>query len=162
MRSQNELEVGKDMEMGLNGMAACRAALERREQALEKAIGQLSEAVGNHAPDRAEIAAFFHDFLDGIGDPYGEVSAHVGAEARAMDQEILGLEEQISVLVGPEKKELLGRYEELMNLRLSAEMDHAFLVGYQTAIRFLLMGLLPLKGFIRSADMPKGGTNPCQ
>lgn len=35
------------------------------------------------------------------------------------------------------------RYEDCLNCRMTSELDQAYLVGYQTAIRLLLMGILP-------------------
>ena len=35
------------------------------------------------------------------------------------------------------------RYEDWLNCRMTSELDQAYLVGYQTAIRLLLMGILP-------------------
>ena len=62
------------------------------------------------------------------------------------------LQDQILQQLGSEHRELLDKYETLLYNRTSTELEMAFLVGYQTAIRFLLMGILPLQAFSRDSD----------
>ena len=45
-------------------------------------------------------------------------------------------------------QDLFVRYEAMLNSRMTSELDHAYLVGYQTAIRFLLMGILPTEAVL--------------
>ena len=50
----------------LNAHNAMRTVLENRRITLELALRQLAQTVGGQAPDQEEIAAFFHDFMDGV------------------------------------------------------------------------------------------------
>ena len=61
-------------------------------------------------------------------------------------------QDQILQQLGLDHRELLDKYETLLYNRTSTELELAFLVGYQTAIRFLLMGILPLHAFSRDSD----------
>ena len=73
--------------------------------------------------------------FDKIGIPYEEL--------RKEDREILQLQEQIRQLLDSEGQRQFDRYEDWLNCRMTSELDQAYLVGYQTAIRLLLMGILP-------------------
>lgn len=137
-------------------LEAVRVALAVREEALKMAITQVAEAVGNPAPSQEEVVAFFHSFIDGDWNPFEEATAHTTAEARKLDADIVALDQQICQLLGEQYLPTFDHYEALMNRRLTAEFDHAYLVGYQTAIRFLLMGILPLRPFFRTEDRRSG------
>lgn len=126
---------------------AVQTALKNRCQSLEHMIRQLAQAVGNRAPEHEEIAAFFHSFMDGGWDAFEEASAHDTGELKDMDKEILNIQRQLSRLLEEEHPDLIGKYEDLLNIRMTRELDQAFLVGYQTAIRLLLMGILPVSVF---------------
>lgn len=76
---------------------------------------------------------------------------------REIDRQILQLQEEISRALGPEHQDVLSQYECLANSRMTKELDHAFLIGYQTAIRLLLMGVLPLPALV--ADNSTGEEN---
>ena len=47
------------MRKDLNAGSSLRAIMQQHHLALEQAIRQLAQAVGNHPPERAEIALFF-------------------------------------------------------------------------------------------------------
>ena len=49
-------------------------------------------------------------------------------------------------VMGPDGRPLLERYSDLLAERNSTALDYAFLVGYQCAFRFLMMGLFPATG----------------
>ena len=110
---------------------------------MERAIRQLAQAVGNRPPEREEIAGFFQDLIDGGWDAYEEATAHESEELRKEDREILQIQGQIRKMLDGEKQVLFDRYEDLLNCRMTSELDQAYLTGYQTAIRFLLIGILP-------------------
>lgn len=130
-----------------NAHEVLRTVLSNRQAALELAVRQLAQAVGGHAPNQEEITAFFHDFMDGYWDAFEEATSHDTDDLKEIDREILELQAQISQALDQEHQELLNQYEGLANNRMTTELDHAFLVGYQTAIRLLLMGILPLSAF---------------
>ena len=124
------------MRKDLNAGSSLRAIIQQHHLALEQAIRQLAQAVGNHPPERAEIARFFQELIDGGWDAYEEATAHESEELRKEDREILQL-------LDSEGQRQFDRYEDCLNCRMTSELDQAYLVGYQTAIRLLLMGILP-------------------
>ena len=132
----------------LNAHNAMRTVLENRRITLELALRQLAQTVGGQAPDQEEIAAFFHDFMDGYWDAFEEATSHDSDDLREIDRQILQLQEH---------QDVLSQYECLANSRMTKELDHAFLIGYQTAIRLLLMGVLPLPALV--ADNSTGEEN---
>lgn len=138
-----------------NARNTMRTVLESRRTMLELAIRQLAQALGGHAPDQEEIAAFFHDFMDGYWDAFEEATSHDSDDLRETDRQILQLQEQISRALGPGHQDMLSQYECLANSRMTKELDHAFLVGYQTAVRLLLMGVLPLPAFVAGDNADK-------
>ena len=46
--------------------------------------------------DQEEIAAFFHDFMDGYWDAFEEATSHDSDDLREIDRQILQLQEEIS------------------------------------------------------------------
>ena len=130
------------MRKDLNAGGSLRAVMQQYHLALEQAICQLAQAVGNHPPERAEIALFFQELIDGGWDAYEEATAHESEELRKEDREILQLQEQIRQMLDREGQRQFDRYEDWLNCRMTSELDQAYLVGYQTAIRLLLMGIL--------------------
>ena len=140
-----------------NAHNAMRAVLENRRITLELALRQLAQTVGGQAPDQEEIVAFFHDFMDGYWDAFEEATSHDSDDLREIDRQILQLQKEISRALGPEHQDVLSQYECLANSRMTKELAHAFLIGYQTAIRLLLMGVLPFPALV--ADNSTGEEN---
>ena len=68
------------MRKDLNAGRSLRAVMQQHHLALEQAIRQLAQAVGNHPPERAEIARFFQELIDGGWDAYEEATAHESEE----------------------------------------------------------------------------------
>ena len=129
-----------------------KAVLQKHWTMLIQAVRQLAQAVGNRPPESEEVAAFFHDFMDGYWAVFEETTAHSKEELKLADRQSQMLQDQILQQLGSEHRELLDKYETLLYNRTSTELELAFLVGYQTAIRFLLMGILPLQAFSRDSD----------
>lgn len=140
---QKNKEVYLKMPRNLSANSSLQSILMKHQLALERAIRQLAQAVGNRPPEREEIAGFFQDLIDGGWDAYEEATAHESEELRKEDREILQIQGQIRKMLDGEKQVLFDRYEDLLNCRMTSELDQAYLVGYQTAIRLLLMGILP-------------------
>ena len=140
---QKNKEVYLKMPRNLSANSSLQSILLKHQLALERAIRQLAQAVGNRPPEREEIADFFQDLIDGGWDAYEEATAHESEELRKEDREILQIQGQIRKMLDGEKQVLFDRYEDLLNCRMTSELDQAYLVGYQTAIRLLLMGILP-------------------
>lgn len=122
---------------------ALRSVIKKYQKSLAQVIGQLAQAVGNYPPEQVDIACFFQELIDGDWDAYEEATAHNSEELRKQDREILQVQEQIRQTLNEENQVLFDRYEDLLNCRMTSELDQAYLVGYQTAIRLLLMGILP-------------------
>lgn len=122
---------------------ALRSVVKKYQKSLAQAIGQLAQAVGNHPLEQVEIACFFQALIDGDWDAYEEATVHNSEELRKQDREILQVQEQIRQILNGENQVLFDQYEDLLNCRMTSELDQAYLVGYQTAIRLLLMGILP-------------------
>lgn len=137
----------------LNAHNAMRTVLENRRITLELALRQLAQTVGGQAPDQEEIAAFFHDFMDGYWDAFAEATAHNTTKLKQADVQSQELQKQILQQLDPAHRELFGEYEALLYSRTTTEVEQAFLVGYQTAIRFLLMGILPLQTFTNTSGV---------
>ena len=55
------------MRKDLNAGGSLRAVMQQYHLALEQAICQLAQAVGNHPPERAEIARFSRNSLTAAG-----------------------------------------------------------------------------------------------
>ena len=129
-----------------------QSIVEKHHQALEQAISHLAQAVGNHPPERDEIAGFFQKLIDGDWDAYAEATAREDEDMKKRDRDILQLQEKICQTMDGGGKALFDQYEELLNCRMTSELEQAYLVGYQTAIRLLLMGILPPTIFSRNSQ----------
>ena len=147
MRKSNEGKKDKQWYLHMSryrrGKSSLQSSLMKHQLGLEREIRRLAQAVGNRPPEREEIADFFQDLIDGGWDAYEEATAHESEELRKEDREILQIQGQIRKMLDGEKQVLFDRYEDLLNCRMTSELDQAYLTGYQTAIRFLLMGILP-------------------
>lgn len=136
-------EVHYTMQKNHQTNGALRSVIKKYQKSLAQVIGQLAQAVGNYPPEQVDIACFFQELIDGDWDAYEEATAHNSEELRKQDREILQMQEQIRQTLNEENQVLFDRYEDLLNCRMTSELDQAYLVGYQTAIRLLLMGILP-------------------
>lgn len=122
---------------------------------LEQGLRQVASALGK---DQAfqNLEDFFHDFICGFWDPYEEVCSVGNRRQKALTEEIRTLERQISHELTPDQQKNLERYSDLTAERNSTALDYAFLVGYQCAFRFLLLGMLPATGaFLRGSEEPE-------
>ena len=64
-----------------------KAVLQKHWTMLIQAVRQLAQAVGNRPPESEEVAAFFHDFMDGYYDDVKPIDA--GQQGERMDLEML-------------------------------------------------------------------------
>lgn len=142
-----------------------RSIVKKHQLALEQAIRKLAQAVGNQPLEREDISAFFQALISGEWDAYEEATAHESdEELRKQDREILQLQEKLRNLLSEDSQDLFVRYEAMLNCRMTSELDHAYLVGYQTAIRFLLMGILPTEAVLsyNSQNASEEGEDGCE
>lgn len=109
---------------------------------LEQGLRQMAHALGIDAKFSSS-ADFFCNFMSGFWDPYEETCKEANQHQESLSKEIRALERQLRKMIGPDVQQLFDRYSELLMARNSAALDYAFLVGYQCAFRFLMMGLFP-------------------
>ena len=109
---------------------------------LEQGLQQLAHALGcnQNFPHSAE---FFKAFIDGFWDPFQEACETGNQQQKEITQRIRSLEHQLRQSMTPDTQDILGQYSDLLAERHSTALDYAFLVGYQCAFRFLMMGLSP-------------------
>lgn len=113
--------------------------------ALNRLSDQLAgQAVPPIAVGAVPIRKFFHEFMDGDWSPFEEACTVSSAEYREKNQAAKELEQKLSALLGKEQRELLEQYEDAVLAREPSAREHAFLVGYQSAVRLFLMGVTPL------------------
>lgn len=111
--------------------------------ALNRLTGQLASQA---APLRgtAAVPTLFREIMDGDWSPFEEVCKVASPEYREKNQEAKALEQKLSALLGKEQREFLEQYEDAVLAREPSAREHAFLVGYQSAVRLILMGVTPL------------------
>ena len=122
----------------------CKAILTNRRPELEQAIRQLAAAAGNRELNEEEISLFFQEVMDNCWDAFEEATCNKSPELQELNKRILEMESRILKLIGKENGKLMDRYAALVNSRDQHELEEAFLVGYQCAIRFVLMGIMPV------------------
>ena len=87
--------------------------------------------------------------MDGFWTPFEEACAPDTEYLWQANQTAIALEEELKQAIGPELYPLLDKFCDAVNNRGTGELEHAFLVGYQSAIRLMLMGVLPLNTLIQ-------------
>lgn len=117
-------------------------------------LGQALEQITQVLPAELErsasgVPAFFHNFMDGFWTPFEEACAPDTEYLRQANQTVLALEKELKQSVDPAHYPLLDKFCDAVNNRSTGELEHAFLVGYQSAIRLMLMGVLPLNTLIQ-------------
>ena len=81
--------------------------------------------------------------------PFEEACAPDTECLRQANQTVLALEKELKQSVDPAHYPLLDKFCDAVNNRNTGELEHAFLVGYQSAIRLMLMGILPLNTLLQ-------------
>jgi len=109
---------------------------------LLQALRQLADALG-HDQANTNLAQFFSRFMRGFWDPYEEVCTASSKGQKKTTEKLRALEGLLKAKLSPDLFALVSQYGDLLASRNSAALDYAFLVGYQCAFRFLLMGLSP-------------------
>lgn len=120
---------------------------ERQLPDLISALNRLSDRLaGQSTPptDASAIRALFHEIMDGDWNPFEEVCKVSTPAYRERNRVAKELEQRLRALLGAEQRELLEQYEDAVLAREPLAREHAFLVGYQSAIRLFLMGVTPL------------------
>ena len=112
-------------------------------QALERIAQALPAELEHNAPG---IPAFFHS---GFWTPFEEACAPGTEGLQQASQTVLALEKELKQSMDPAHYPLLDKFCDTVNNRSTGELEHAFLVGYQSAIRLMLLGILPLNTLLQ-------------
>lgn len=112
----------------------------KHQKELLQALRQLANALGK---DKAycNSGEFFQDFLNGFWEPFDEISDTGNRKQDKLNEEIRAYRDLIKTKIGPEENALLERYVDLLGSRNGEALNYAFLVGYQCAFRFIMLGL---------------------
>lgn len=109
---------------------------------LEQGLKQMASALGLNQK-LSNSAEFYQAFIDGFWDPFQEACEVGNQQQKEITTKIRSLERQLLQEMAPETQDRFGQYSDLLAARHSSALDYAFLVGYQCAFRFLMMGLCP-------------------
>lgn len=112
----------------------------KRQKELTQALQQLANALGEEKA-YCNSEGFFQDFLSGIWQPFEEISEVGNRKQDKLNVELRAYKKLIESKIGVEENELLGHYVDLLAARNGEALGYAFLVGYQCAFRFLMLGL---------------------
>lgn len=123
---------------------------EHQLPALTSALNRIADALTpNHVPEacleNVPDPKFFRKLMDGNWDPYGELCHPSTDKYRTKCETVRDLEDQLRDILGSDSYALLDQYADALLDRLPDELENAFLVGYQTAVKLLLMGITPIK-----------------
>lgn len=127
-----------------------RQLLSQLSPSLAQALEQIAQAMPAELEHSVSgIPAFFHSFMDGFWTPFEEACAPDTECLQQANQTVLALEKELKQSVDPAHYPLLDKFCDAVNNRSTGELEHAFLVGYQSAIRLMLMGILPLNTLLQ-------------
>lgn len=124
----------------------------QHQDELEQGLHQLASALG-YGQKLTHPAEFFQAFISGFWDPFQEACEAGNQQQKETTAKIRSLERQLLQGMTPEIQDRFNQYSDLLAARHSSALDYAFLVGYQCAFRFLMMGLSPgATDFLREED----------
>lgn len=127
----------------------CKSILANRRTELEQAIRQLAVAAGNKDLDEEAVRLFFQEVLDNSWDAFEEATCNKSHALRELNKQVLDLESRIVKLIGEENQGLMDQYATMVNCRDRHELEEAYLTGYQCALRFVLMGIMPASALMQ-------------
>ncbi len=111
-----------------------RQLLSQLPPSLTQALEQIAQALPAELERSVSgIPAFFHSFMDGVWTPFEEACAPDTECLRQANQTVLALEKELKQSVDPAHYPLLDKFCDAVNNRSTGELEHAFLVGYQSA-----------------------------
>lgn len=115
---------------------------------LIRVLGRLADALAGGAGSGASLGAicppeFFRDLMSGDWDVYQELSTPKSAQYHEKLDETLTLAKQLRDSLGAEHHNLLDQYQTALLAEETDALEHAFLIGYQTAVKLILMGITP-------------------
>lgn len=124
-----------------------KAAFAQHLPELEQGLRQMATALWANAG--TDIPGFFRDFMTGYWGPFEELCGEIAKRLVSITSKIQTLEKTLLELMTPEHRPLLEQYSSLLADRNSTALEYAFLIGYQCAIRFILMGIVPMSKFLK-------------
>ncbi len=117
---------------------------------LSQALEQIAQALPSDLDREASsVPAFFHSFMDGFWTPFEEVCRSDSKQLKDANETARTLKHTLTKRLDQDQRKLLDQFCDALNARNTDELEHAFLVGYQTAIRLMLMGLLPMNSLLQ-------------
>ena len=129
-----------------------RKLFTQHQAELEQGLQQLAYALGS-SQKLSRPAEFFQAFISGFWDPFQEACETGNQQQKEITEKIRSLECQLRQGITPDMQNILGQYSDFLAARNSTGLDYAFLVGYQCAFRFLMMGLSPsAMDFLKEED----------
>lgn len=125
---------------------------------LAQALEQIAQALPPDFDHEAgRVPAFFHGFMDGFWTPFEEICRPDDSkELKEATEAVRALERSLTQRLDQGQRKLLDQFCEAMNARGTEELERAFLIGYQVAIRLVLMGLLPLNTLLSEEAAHEG------
>lgn len=125
----------------------------QHQSELEQGLRQIAKALGSDGG--MDIPGFFRDFMTGFWTPFEEICDDLAEIQKGNSEKVLAMERVLQGLIPPEQRPLVDQYSSLLIDRNNTALDYAFLFGYQCAIRFILMGIVPASEFLREeAEQP--------
>lgn len=109
-------------------------------QVLTHALQGIAGSIGMD-PAFVDAPQFFYDYMYGDWHPYIEASNPATEDLKARNQNVLHLVTYLESLLPKEAHRKVEEYIDAVNNRYSAELDYAYMVGFQTAFRMLLLGI---------------------
>ena len=94
-----------------------------------------------HGPAFVDAPQFFYNYMYGDWHPYMEASEPATADLKARNQNVLHLVNYLESLLPKEAHRKVEEYIDAVNNRYTAELDYAYMVGFQTAFRMMLLGI---------------------
>lgn len=116
-----------------------REQLSQHQSELETALLQLAKALGVKQDFINE--QFFNDFMMWSWDPFEEMCTECNKQTAHFKPKLQALDTHLESNLSPQLYEVFQQYIDLRNSKEAAMLNSAFLMGYQTAFRFLMMGL---------------------
>ena len=128
-----------------------KKAVAQHEKELEEVLRQMAAALTRDT-QFSSISEFFSAFMRGFWEPFPEICQVETQRHKQIREELVGLEQQIRAAIDPDTYQQFCRYGDLLSQRNSDSLEDAFLVGFQCAIRFLLLGIVPASKIIGQGE----------
>ena len=114
--------------------------LDQHIQTLTGALQGIAESISME-PSFTDIPQFFHSYMYGDWCPFEEATNPITAEVQEHNQKADQLISYLKSRMPESSHRQVDAYIEEVNTRYTAELDYAYLVGFQTAFRMLLLGI---------------------